>query len=169
MFAKGSSSALKYLTIARRENMLHWRIVNYSAMVQARVHTRNSITVAYYHWSHHIYRKSLPSRPPARLFTIPPPRAELAYVDAWPNLSQREKAIVFVIVKIRAITISELVFEPKYTEVSNRELTNQTEPDHSHKSHDSQNSQTHPESRCHIQAQPEEALVGGCHGANIGV
>jgi hypothetical protein len=49
------------------------------------------------------YRKNLPSRPPARLFTIPPPRARLANVDAWLNLSHREKATVFVMVRIRAI------------------------------------------------------------------
>lgn len=48
-------------------------------------------------------RKNLPSRPPAKLFTIPPPSALLAKVEAWLNLSHREKATVFVIVKMRAI------------------------------------------------------------------
>lgn len=52
-----------------------------------------------------VYRKTLPSRPPAKLFTIPPPKALLAKVDAWLNLSHREKAIVLVIVKIKAIPI----------------------------------------------------------------
>lgn len=50
-----------------------------------------------------VYLKSLPSRPPARLFTMPPPSALLAYVEAWLNRSQREKAKVFVTVKTSAI------------------------------------------------------------------
>lgn len=50
-----------------------------------------------------IYLKSLPSRPPARLFTIPPPNARVAYVEAWLNRSHREKATVLVIVNTRAI------------------------------------------------------------------
>ena len=50
-------------------------------------------------------RKNLPIRPPAKLFTIPPPKALLANTDAWLNLSHREKATVFVIVRTRAIAV----------------------------------------------------------------
>jgi len=48
-------------------------------------------------------------------------------------------------------------------------LTNQTEPNDAHESHNRQDSQTHPESWCNIQAQPKEPLVGGCHGADAGI
>ena len=51
------------------------------------------------------YLKSLPSRPPAMLFTIPPDSALLAKVDAWLKRSHLEKARVLVIVKTRAIAI----------------------------------------------------------------
>ena len=37
------------------------------------------------------------------MFTMPPPNARLAKVEAWLNLSHREKATVFVMVKISAI------------------------------------------------------------------
>ena len=50
---------------------------------------------------------------------------------------------------------------------SKRVLTNQTEPNHTDQSHDSEDSQAHPESWGHIQAQPEESLVCGCHSADI--
>lgn len=40
------------------------------------------------------------------MFTIPPPKALFAKVEAWLNLSHREKATVFVIVRIRAIPAS---------------------------------------------------------------
>lgn len=57
--------------------------------------------------------KSLPSRPPAKLFTIFPPKARFAYVDAWLNLSLREKATVFVIVRTRAIaTTTNSISDP---------------------------------------------------------
>ena len=51
------------------------------------------------------YLKSLPSRPPARLFTIDPPNALFAKVDAWLNLSHREKASVLVMVKASAMAV----------------------------------------------------------------
>lgn len=45
------------------------------------------------------------NRPPARFLAIPPEYMALeARLDAWLNLSQREKARVFVIVRTRAMT-----------------------------------------------------------------
>lgn len=71
-------------------------------MLHPVVHTSMTITVSRMNIMF-IYLKSLPSRPPARLFTIPPPKARVAYVEAWLNRSHREKATVLVIVKTRAI------------------------------------------------------------------
>lgn len=48
-------------------------------------------------------------------------------------------------------------------------LTNETQPDDTDQPHNSQNSQSHPQSRCQIQAQPEEPLVRSGDGADIGV
>lgn len=45
------------------------------------------------------------NRPPARFLAIPPEYMALeARLDAWLNLSQRENARVFVIVRTRAMT-----------------------------------------------------------------
>lgn len=64
------------------------------------------------------YLKSLPSMPPAKLDANPPvERALLANVDAWLNRSQREKATVFVMVKARAIAISKVSKNKKYTTI----------------------------------------------------
>lgn len=49
------------------------------------------------------YLNSLPSRPPAMLFTMPPERARLANVEAWLKRSQREKATVLVMVRTSAM------------------------------------------------------------------
>lgn len=57
-----------------------------------------------------VYLKSLPSRPPARLFTILPPKARLAYVEAWLKRSQRENATVLVMVRTNAMAGIELAF-----------------------------------------------------------
>lgn len=44
--------------------------------------------------------------PPARLLAMPPEYMALdARLEAWLNLSQREKARVFVIVKVSAIAV----------------------------------------------------------------
>ena len=49
-------------------------------------------------------RKSLPNTLPARLLAMPPEYMALeAKLDAWLNLSQREKASVLVMVRTRAI------------------------------------------------------------------
>lgn len=48
-------------------------------------------------------------------------------------------------------------------------LTNETQPDDTNQSHNGQNGQSHPQSRCQIQAQPEEPLVGGTDCPDIGI
>lgn len=48
-------------------------------------------------------------------------------------------------------------------------LTDQTEPDNTHESHNSQDRKTNPQSRRDIQAQPEEPLVGSCHSTDTWV
>jgi hypothetical protein len=51
------------------------------------------------------HRKNLLNSPPATFLASPPEyKALLAKLDAWPNLSALEKATVFVIVRMSAIT-----------------------------------------------------------------
>lgn len=75
--------------------------------------------------------------------------------------------MVLVIVRIKAITKRSQYPVLIHSDIV--ELTNQTQPDHAHQSHDGENRKTHPQSWCDVQAQPEETLIGGCHGADIGV
>lgn len=108
--------------------------------------------------------KSLPSRPPAKLFTIFPPKARFAYVDAWLNLSLREKATVFVIVRTRAIaTTTNSISDPSRTlgvRVGGHEkLTNQTKPNYTAQPDNRQNGQPDPKRRGRVQTQPEEPFI----------
>jgi hypothetical protein len=67
--------------------------------IRRRTHFRHVWTVV------SLYLKNRPIMFPARLDAMPPPRkAEPAKVDAWLNLSQREKATVLVMVRTRAMT-----------------------------------------------------------------
>lgn len=50
-----------------------------------------------------------------------------------------------------------------------RELTNQTQPNHTAESDDGQNSQADPQRRRDVQTEPEETLIGGGDGAGIGL
>jgi hypothetical protein len=75
--------------------------------------------------------------------------------------------MVLVIVRIKAITESSQY--PVLIHSNIRGLTNQTQPDHANQSHDSQNRKTNPQGWCHVQAQPEESLIGSCHGADVRV
>lgn len=63
-----------------------------------------------------LYReKSLPNTPPATLLANPPPYMALdAIFDAWLNLSQRENASVFVMVRTRAMAIETAVSVCRY-------------------------------------------------------
>lgn len=115
-----------------------------------------------------IYLKSLPSRPPAKLFTIFPPKARFAYVDAWLNLSLREKATVFVIVRTRAIaTATNNISDPSRTlgvrvregNGGHEKLTNQTKPDHTAQPDNRQNGQPDPKRWGRVQTQPEEPFI----------
>ena len=98
------------------------------------------------------YLKSLPSRPPARLFTIDPPNALFAKVDAWLNLSHREKASVLVMVKASAMAV-----EYQYRETLRNEspggievLTNKAQPNHILQLDDGQDGQADPQCRGHV-------------------
>lgn len=66
--------------------------------------TRNPVENQISHLKTH-REKNLPSIPVAKLLAMPPESiADPARFDACPNLSHREKARVFVIVRLRAIT-----------------------------------------------------------------
>jgi hypothetical protein len=81
---------------------------------------------------------------------------------------------VFVIVRIRAIPerheSAQGTSRIDHCHDRAREaLTNETQPDHTDQPHNSQNGQSNPQSRCQVQAQPEETLVRGADCADIGV
>lgn len=105
---------------------------------------------------------------PAR-FVVP--SALPAKLEAWLNLSQREKASVFIIVRTSAMTAARKKkgggqisnsksYTPKKALPVRVLLTNKRQPQQL-KPHNCQNSHQDPPNRLHIQRQPEETAVGG--------
>lgn len=103
-------------------------------------------------------------------------------LDAWLNLSHRENAREFVIVRANAIAIvtrgislhTLSIFLPLSEEYAPRagsphvELTNKRQPDE-HEAHERQYCQRDPQQRLDVVGQPEEAAVGGVDDLGAGL
>ncbi|RDW73934.1 hypothetical protein BP5796_07376 [Coleophoma crateriformis] len=112
-----------------------------------------------------------PSSPLARFPAMPPESSALpAIFEACPNLSQREKARVLVMVILRAITrhrgkppkistphVSFLVSLPLPRLAE--ELTNKRQPN-KHELHQGEDREADPEQGLRVEGKPEEARVG---------
>lgn len=96
---------------------------------------------------------------PANWRARPPPvvlSARPANVDAFPNLSAREKATAFVTPRITAITARGQRGAQHRGDRDRR--TNEREP-YKLKAHDSDHRKEHPQQRGEIQRHPEEAAI----------
>jgi len=110
-------------------------------------------------------------RPPATfLARLPEPNAVEARFDAWLNLSHREKATVFVMVRTRAITRHTVSIRsaggrrPSHPARSSP-LTDQRQPKQrqlgeADKAYDGEDAEQDPQRGLRVQRKPEEALVG---------
>ncbi|RDW67836.1 hypothetical protein BP6252_09232 [Coleophoma cylindrospora] len=99
-----------------------------------------------------------PISPLARFPAMPPESSALpAIFEAWPNLSQREKAREGNPPKISTLyLVSRFLFRsPRLA----RELTNKRQPN-KHELHQGQDRQADPEQRLRVEGEPEEARVG---------
>jgi hypothetical protein len=119
--------------------------------------------------------KNLPTRFPAIFLANPLPiKAVFARFDAWLNLSHRENATVFVMVRINAIAIIPHVSivlssfavsvdanHPRRQPKSQTwaKLTHNNQPNGIQQPHHRQHRQRNPQRRRHIHAQPEEAPI----------
>lgn len=99
-------------------------------------------------------------------------------LDAWLNLSHRENAREFVIVRASAMAIitKEVSFRPSLSSSPSpttgwapcAQLTNKRQPDE-HEAHERQYSQRDPQQRLDIVGQPEEAAIGGVDDLGAGL
>jgi len=120
--------------------------------------------------AHLLHRRLI--RPPATfLARLPEPNALEAMLEAWLNLSHREKAIVFVTVRTRAITratVSTPFHHRHATKAQPRSappLTNKRQPERRHLSeadelYEGDDAEQDPQRGLGVQRDPEETLVG---------
>lgn len=106
-------------------------------------------------------------------------KAVPAMLDAWLNLSHREKASELVMVKAIAMAIQETLsvnFSPTRHMFSSfraprtpyRELTHKRQPN-KHEAHQGQHRQRDPQQRLDVVGQPEETTVGRIDGLGAGL
>jgi hypothetical protein len=116
------------------------------------------------------YLKKRPSTAPPRLLASPlAEKAPVAIFVAWLNLSQREKARVFVTARTIAITSTPTLAKHSFSTLSiSSKHTNQTQPNKM-QSENGNNTQSHPTDRLRIQCQPEKSLVRSVYLSSLWV